>query len=429
MLNVRQIDREVNTDQRLTVCVDVSRDWLDGFALHTHGARGGASTIDVRCRNTMETIEQQPSELYEYAQETGLEGLCVVCEPTGGFERKLLRSARHLGHQTAYVNSEHVARLSVVESGDTGKTDPSDARVISLVAQLNRTQKNRVLKGEYLLLRQLGKDYDDEERLCVQARCRIIKVIRELFCDYGKNTEFIFLSTGCALMEEYRWNPHKIVEDGFDRFRSRIKAHVKQVREKTIGELWTQAKSSARQLMPRAYQQVLEQRIERLWSDWTRHQSRKNRLDEDIARIYERLERTDHVPAPFERINRGLLGRFFGETGPLEDFTRWRQLLAYAGLNIRERKSGVYCGEDKITKKGRGRLRKVLGRMAFALIGSTELYGTYYERKLEEGMKAIEARVAVMRKVAKLIFGLHQTEKPYDRRRVFACESQHAIVS
>ena len=120
MLNVQRVHREVNPDTRLIVCIDVSRDWLDGFAIHRNG-NGEHASVQIRCKNQLGPIEQQLKELDEYAAQVGLEGLCVVCEPTGNFERKVFETARQLGHQTAYVNSEHVAKLSVIESGDTGE--------------------------------------------------------------------------------------------------------------------------------------------------------------------------------------------------------------------------------------------------------------------------------------------------------------------
>lgn len=117
-------------------------------------------------------IEEQLNELSSYAEEHELEGLCVVCEPTGGYDRELLRLARKQGHRTAYVNTEHSSKMSSVESGDTNKTDPADARAMSLVAQVDRTQAHRTLEGEYGLLRQLGQMYEDEDEQAVQVRTR-----------------------------------------------------------------------------------------------------------------------------------------------------------------------------------------------------------------------------------------------------------------
>lgn len=428
MLSVQPARQEVNPATELIVCFDVSKDRLDGFALHETGSEGPAK-LEISCKNRSQLIEEQLKELAGYARQTGLDGLCVVCEPTGGLEKKVLRTARRLGHQTAYANSEHVAKLSLIESGDWGKTDPSDARVISLVARLDRTQKTRHLEGEYQLLRQLGRDYDAIEQQAVQVRCRMVTLVQRLFCDYEGRTKFIFESTGRAVMAEYGWNPYRIAEDGFERFRSRIKTHVKRVREQTVEDLFDQAQSSARQLMPEAYQELLNQRLERLFSDWQRFEDRKTRIDRQIAERYRRLEERGEVPEPFEHLDRGHLGRLIGETGPLADFDHWRELLSYAGLNIRERQSGEYRGEEKITKKGRARLRKVLSRIAYAMMGPQRLFSNYYQRKVEEGMTGIKARVAVMRKLVKLIFGLQNSDEPFDPERVFTCESQYASAS
>ncbi|MCS4197185.1 hypothetical protein [Salinibacter ruber] len=70
------------------------------------------------------------NEWADYADQNGLDGLLVVCEPTGGQEERLPQTARRLGRETAYVktayvktayvktayvNGEHVAKASVVD--------------------------------------------------------------------------------------------------------------------------------------------------------------------------------------------------------------------------------------------------------------------------------------------------------------------------
>lgn len=97
----------------------------------------------------------------------------------------------------------------------------------------------------------------------------------------------------------------------------------------------------------------------------------------------------------------------------------------YVGLNLRQRQSGDYEGEVKITKKGRPLARKILGQMAYQLISKDRLFAEYYRRKKEEGMPSPKAQVAVMRKLLKLIVGLYKSSRPYNRSRVFTCRSQH----
>lgn len=42
------------------------------------------------------------------------------------------------------------------------------------------------------------------------------------------------------------------------------------------------------------------------------------------------------------------LARIVGQTGPLADFAIRRQLLRYAGMNLRERESGQYKGQTRL---------------------------------------------------------------------------------
>jgi len=91
------------------------------------------------------------------AKEHGLETLRVICEPFGGYQSKLLRTARRLGPLTAYVNGEAVAKFRVVETNDNGKTDLKDPHIIHTLASINKVLRHRERADEYLLLRKTGR--------------------------------------------------------------------------------------------------------------------------------------------------------------------------------------------------------------------------------------------------------------------------------
>ena len=131
--------------------------------------------LDGEIPNRSDEIEEMLRRLAGYAEEKGLEGLLVICEPTGGYEDQLFETARRLGHETAYANGEHVSKASVIESGDPGKTDSMDARVIAMIGEMeigemDKTQKERVLEGERALLRELGRMYEAEDQAVVRAQ-------------------------------------------------------------------------------------------------------------------------------------------------------------------------------------------------------------------------------------------------------------------
>jgi transposase len=109
MLNITEVRHEVHTEHRLVVGVDVSKDTLDLYAEHTRSAKDLREELNGQIPNRTAPIEEMLHELTTYAEANGLDGLLVVCEPTGGYEERLLATARRLGHETAYVNGEHVA--------------------------------------------------------------------------------------------------------------------------------------------------------------------------------------------------------------------------------------------------------------------------------------------------------------------------------
>jgi len=423
-MNVQDLPRKINAADQLVVCFDVSKDRLDGYAIHVR--RGAVDReITVSIERKTDQIEEQLQELDDYAERHDLSGLCVVCEPTGGYDKELLRLARQQGHETAYVNTEHTAKMSTVESGDTSKTDRGDARTMSLIAEVDRTQDHRSLNDEYGRLRELGQVYDDSSREATRARTRFHHVLKRLFCDYEKSADFLFGNTGTAVMEEYAWDPEAILEEGYDRFCERIKRHVKRVRWSTLKALYEQARRSSRMQWPEAHRSMWKRRLKQLWADYKRYARRKEQVGRRITQLYRQLREQGKVPAPFEKVSALQLGRFIGEVGPLGDFDCWEEVEKYVGLNLRERTSGDYEGELRVTKKGRPLARKVLGQMTYQLVQENELYGEYYRRKKDRGMPGPKALVAVMRKVLKLIVGLYKSGRPYDPDQVFTCRSQY----
>ena len=123
-------------------------------------------------------------------------------------------------------------------------------------------------------------------------------------------------------------------------------------------------------------------------------------------------------------INDFLLARILAETGPLEDFKSWPQLLRYAGMNLCERQSGTMVGRRRISKKGRSLLRKVLGQAVLPRVRQTDLYGPYYHGKKAKGMVGQKAMMAVARKFLKLLWGWNRSAQEYVQGRVFCCASR-----
>ena len=120
------------------------------------------------------------------------------------------------------------------------------------------------------------------------------------------------------------------------------------------------------------------------------------------------------------------LARLLGETGPLSDFDHWRKLMRYAGLNIRMRQSGKYQGLNKISKKGRPLLRKILNQTALPLVKHGCLYGDFYHRKKEvDKMPGNKAMVVVARHFLRKFYGWYKSGEAFNEKRFFFCKAKY----
>jgi hypothetical protein len=119
--------------------------------------------------------------------------------------------------------------------------------------------------------------------------------------------------------EIYGWNPQKIVDDGPERFRQKMKEKVKGVHEATLQALFEQAKRSVRQHRPPAEREMLEKRVRQLWVDYTRHEGRKEEIAERMGALFRQLNRKGEAPDRVGSLDAAMMGRLLGESGPLSD--------------------------------------------------------------------------------------------------------------
>lgn len=417
---------KINLNHVVDVSVDVHKE-----TLYFYFEIGGHEYSD-ECPNRTTAIEKRLMHYQTIALEHGMKSLRIICEPTGQYQNKLFRTARRLGFLTCYVNAESVAKFRMIETNDMNKTDTKDPRVISSLGKLNKTIRYRLLHEDYLMLRKLHKIYDETDISLTAIRCRISKLLLELFCDYSGRNDFLYSRSGQALLQLYDCNPRRIVADGFSVFCRRMKKRVPRIRKKTLEQLWQDACSSVLNDLPAGYVTILEKRLQEYMEDYHRELERKQEVSRQMVEILQRLRETDpNIPPPTPQvISEKNLARLLAETGPVHDFAHWRKLLRYGGMNIRMRQSGKFKGKNKLSKKGRPLLRKVLMQIMLPLVRKGYLYGEIYHRKKEqENRPGTMAMAIVARQFLRKFYGWYRSGKAFDRERFFTCESRYVKLA
>ena len=101
------------------------------------------------------------------------------------------------------------------------------------------------------------------------------------------------------------------------------------------------------------------------------------------------------------------------ETHGFALITSIKQLVSYAGLDIRIRESGKWKGKSKITKKGNVHIRKALYFPSYSSIKYSETNRMFYDRLFEKKGKSMIAATAVQRKLLGLIYTLWKNDTTY----------------
>lgn len=420
-MKITRTAKKINLNQVVDVSVDVHKDILNFFFVID-----GREYAD-ECRNRTSVIEKKLRGYLEIARNQHRKNLRIICEPTGQYQNCLHRTARRLGCLTCFVNAESVAKFRVVESNDNGKTDTKDPRVIQTLGRLDKVIKHRLIGEDYLMLRKLGKIYDEFERENTRTRCKLDRLLVELFCDYSFKKDFLYSNSGLALVKKYGCNPYRIVATGFVRFSRTMKRAAPRIKQESLQRLWDDAQSSVLNEIPDGYMSVLEERFYQLMEDYLKHLKRKEVLVGQMIEILERIRKDDpRIPPPTPGvISAKNLARLLGETGPLVDFDNWRKVLRYFGLNIRMRQSGSYYGQNKISKKGRPLGRKILNQIVLPLVRHGGLYGDYYHRKKDiDKMVGNKAMVVVARQFLRKFYGWYKSGEAFDHNRFFKTEAE-----
>ncbi len=110
------------------------------------------------------------------------------------------------------------------------------------------------------------------------------------------------------------------------------------------------------------------------------------------------------------------------ELGDVQRFAHVDEVIAYGGMDIEIKESGLWKGKAKLSKRGSGLLRRMLYLAALRSIhleGSA--FGAYYQPLVARGLKKGSALMAVMRKMlAVAAHLLMHEEENYDPSKVSA---------
>jgi transposase len=155
-----------------------------------------------------------------------------------------------------------------------------------------------------------------------------------------------------------------------------------------------------------------------------RMKTRINLLKRQIAQIKEEIDallKQDKVVEKSVELINSIPGvgtltavTVLAETNGFELIRSRRQLTSYAGLDVKEKKSGTSVkGKPRISKKGNRYLRKAMYMPALAAIRNSGSFKMLFTRLVSKHGLKMKAAVAVQRKMLELIYTIYKTKTAF----------------
>ncbi len=359
-------------------------------------------------------------QVKELANKHGFFGVRVVCEPTGGYEKNLMRLARSFGFFTEYVNGEATSKSKVIETNDSGKNDIKDARIIFSLAKQEKTLTCKEEGGIYGHLKLLNSKYEDLSLDLSRLKNSFSSAVDAFFPDLAVTGQQLQSKLCHAVIDRFKLNPYLIAELSFKQFKLKIeKIYSRKIggqTESLLKKIWNSAQSNSLSIVADWQVEEYEEVISFYHKRIIELKAQKEKYKLKMIAVFKQTKEFQKLEQ--QPTSDFMLARVVAETGSLENYGVLEKLMKYAGLNLREHSSGTYKGQVRLSKKGNSLLRKVLGQIAFSFFVKTgSIYADYYkEKKTKKG--GLYGLTCVMRKVLKMFYGICRSEVNYNEKRV-----------
>lgn len=97
---------------------------------------------------------------------------------------------------------------------------------------------------------------------------------------------------------------------------------------------------------------------------------------------------------------------FLAEIGDINNFTSYKHIIAFAGLDPSIHQSGQYEGRSTISKRGNRHLRRIIFIMTLCAVRSKNVFREYFLRRKQEGLPPKKAILATAHKLVRVIFAM-----------------------
>jgi len=338
----------------------------------------------------------------------------LAFEPTGPYSTCLREWIVSNGWRVVQVNPYHVKRTKEVRDNSPQKSDGKDPSVIADLVWQGCYQEVVSLSGTYAELRAASAEWASLTRKRTAIRNEFQGLLEVWFPEICE----VFVDPVCksvrGLLRKYP--TAKAIGN------ARLSSIRATIRKASVGRATSRAESvmaaAKSSIAPDHGQQARRSAMLTLIDMLEAVDLRRESLLEEMRQYLSTLIEARYMLS-LPNIGPVTVSGLLGECGNIGKFKSYEQLEKFLGLNLYEVSSGRHKGRRRISKRGRALARYLICHIAMMQTRSTCLYAGYAKAMREKGKKTGEIRVAIARKLLRVLYAIARDCREFDPQQFF----------
>jgi transposase len=387
----------------LNIGIDIAKNVHEVCLVDENGEQIGKFMQLRNSRKSIEkfrnTIEKESEKLNAEPrigiEATGIYWYSLYSELSGDHNIQVYNPSQISGFRSVNIRGSH--------------NDKIDSRTIANMLRFGEAPKTDYSEKQRLELREYCRFYIKLTNNKTNLKKRFRRNLHLVFPGYDEVFKDVFSKTSRGILKQAP-TPGAILEMG----EKKLFAFMKELSKNHIGpakarELTEKAKDTIpsdilKESALFELQMLLEmiENMEKYIAD----------IESKILSIWSKVK-NEHYIHTIDGISDMRAATIYAEIGNIENFTHPDQIVAFAGLDPKVKKSGNKEIIGGPNKRGSKALRWALGWAVQEAKNSNPVIGSYFQKKLDEGKHYNTARCAAAKKLVRIIWSVEKNKKAF----------------
>ena len=387
----------------LNIGIDVSKNKHDACILNENGEQIGKF---MKLTNTKTSLDKFLEQIKIISEKHDAK-IRIGLEATGIYWYSLFSKISE-DHKISIYNPVQIHAFAKVNVRDS-KTDKIDAKTIANMLRFGNAPQTDYSDKQRLELREYVRFYLKLTSQKTNLKKRFRRNLHLVFPGYDQIFKNVFTRTSKEILSQSP-TPDDILEMGEAKlFELMKKASKNQIYKEKARELIAKAEDTIPSEFLKESSLFELQIMLDLIENIERH---INSLEERIFAIWENVK-DKHYIQTIPGISEFRAAMIWAEIGDIENFKHPDQIVAFAGLDPKVKKSANKEVIGGPNKRGSSTLRWALGWAVQESKNVNPVIAPYFKKKIDEGKHYNTARCAASKKLIRIIWSVEKNKKPF----------------